>query len=85
MANSGRLVTDDGVMSEIARRSVLDLKRLDPALEPEVGDWLCAVRPIWAAAGVSMTEFTADAPIDKSTEGYRKLTRAGFRGSQSNR
>jgi hypothetical protein len=56
IANSGRLITDHGPMSEIARRSM-----------PEVEEWRRAVLPIWAAAGLSMTEFAADAPIDKGS------------------
>jgi hypothetical protein len=55
-------------MYEIARRSTPDLNQLDPALKPEVREWVLGLRPIWAAAGLSMNEFVALHPIiDKST------------------
>jgi hypothetical protein len=55
-------------MYEIARRSTPDLKQLDPALKPEVREWVLGLRPIWAAAGLSLNEFVALNPIiDKST------------------
>jgi hypothetical protein len=61
------LIADDGVMSEIARRSTPDLKRLGPELQPEVEEFVCELRQLWAAAGLSMTAFAAQGPIDKGS------------------
>jgi|HubBroStandDraft_4_1064222.scaffolds.fasta_scaffold292084_2 hypothetical protein len=61
------MITDDGAMPAIARRSPADLKPLAPGLSVEVLDWAGELRTIWAAIGLSMNQFASLHPIDKGT------------------
>jgi hypothetical protein len=54
-------------MSEIALRAASRLKPLDPKLKPEVRTWVCELRMIWQAAGLSIGQFAVRHPFDKST------------------
>lgn len=61
------MITDDGAMPAIARRSPADLKPLAPGLSLEVLDWAGELRTIWASIGLSMNQFASLHPIDKGT------------------
>ena len=62
------IITDDGAMPDIARKSPAGLKPLAPGLSPEVLDWATELRTIWAAIGLSMNEFASlYGFIDKGT------------------
>ena len=61
------MITDDGAMPDIARRSPADMKPLAPGLSAEVLDWAVELRMIWAATGLSMNQFASLHPIDKGT------------------
>jgi hypothetical protein len=55
-------------MPEIARRSMAELKPLDPALKADVREWAYELRTIWLAVGLSMGEFAVlHRPIDKGS------------------
>jgi len=61
------MITDDGAMPDIARRSPADLKPLVSGLSVEVLEWAVELRMIWAAVGLSMNQFASLHPIDKGT------------------
>jgi transcriptional regulator with XRE-family HTH domain len=61
------IIADDGIMPDIARRSLVDLKPLAPGLSVEVLDWAGELRAIWVAIGLSMNEFASLHPVDKGT------------------
>jgi hypothetical protein len=61
------MITDDGAMHDIARKSPADLKPLAPGLSAEVLDWANELRMIWAGIGLSMNQFASLHPIDKGT------------------
>jgi hypothetical protein len=66
-ADSGRLLTDDGVMSEVSCLPASVLKPLDPDLRPEVRVWVDELRAVWQATGLSMGQFAVLHPFDKGT------------------
>jgi diguanylate cyclase (GGDEF)-like protein len=61
------MITDDGAMPDIARKSPSDLKPLPSGLSAEVVDWADELRMIWAGTGLSMNQFASLHPIDKGT------------------
>jgi hypothetical protein len=59
------MITDDGAMPDIARKSPSDLKPLPSGLSAEVLDWATELRMIWGGTGLSMNQFASLHPIDK--------------------
>lgn len=59
--------TNDGNMSEIARRPTLGLKPLESELKPEVREWVGELRAVWETVGLSMGQFAVLYPFDKGT------------------
>ena len=66
-ADNSRLITDDGIVSEISSWPASSLKPLDPELRPEVRAWVCGLRTVWEAAGLSIGQFAVRYPFDKGT------------------
>jgi hypothetical protein len=67
LADSTRLISEDGFMAEIASLPASGLKPLDPELRPEVRAWVDELRTVWHAAGLSIGQFAVRHPFDKGT------------------